>query len=71
MEDAQHKHAVATKVRNRNAGDGLIVGAGGRRPPGAVPLVKAAAGEASDEGGPLRWRQTGDRRARLIGRKQQ
>jgi hypothetical protein len=70
MEDAQHKHPVAPDVRNRNAGDGFIIGTGGRRPPGAVLLVKIAAVEASDEGGPLRGRQTGDRGARLMGRKQ-
>jgi hypothetical protein len=33
--------------------------------------VKTAAFEAGDEGSPFRGRQTGDRRARLVGRKQQ
>src|SRR4030081_3278820 len=54
MEHAQRHHAVAPKVCNRDAEEGLVGGASGWRGPDTGPLVKNPALQAGGQGGPLR-----------------
>ena len=64
--------SVASKVCNRDAGDGLVASAGRWRGPHPASFVKSAATvQARGQGGSLRGRQNDGGRAGFIGRKQQ
>ena len=46
--DAQRQQAVAPEICNRNAGDGLVVNAGGWRSPDPATLIKTSTVQAGD-----------------------